>query len=142
MNVQPNLKDNPVAKQIVDELIKRKTKLDQFEKRKNKASLIVLLLSLVFALFGVSWGGHGMLGLPVSLNGFFGIFLAMLMGIGLFRMVHFNKKTEKADKEFEELREEFISRQEEFWQDDRNWKERHKVFTQLQHTHDINVFYR
>lgn len=142
MNVQPNLKDNPVAKEIVDELIKRKRKLEQFEKRKNKASLILLILSLVFALFGVKWGGHGMLGLPLTLNGFLGIFLVMFMVIGLLRMIHFNKKMEKADKEFEELREEFISRQEEFWQDDRNWKERHKVFTQLHHTHDINVFYR
>ncbi|MFK3937925.1 DUF2663 family protein [Alkalihalobacillus sp. NPDC078783] len=142
MKVQLNLKDNPVAKQILDELINRKTKLDQFEKRKNRASLIVIILILVFAAFGVKWGGHGMLGLPFSLNGFIGIFLAMLLGIGCFRMFHFNKKTDKADKEFEELREEFIQRQEEFWQDDRNWKERHKVFTQLQHTHDINVFYR
>lgn len=142
MSVQLNLKDNPVAKQIIDELIKRKKKLDQFEKQKNRSSLIVMLLSLLFAAFGVKWGGHGILGLPVSLNGIIGIFLVILIGIGFFRLVHFNKKTEKADKEFEELREEFMQRQEEFWQDDRNWKERHNVFKQLNHLHDINVFYR
>lgn len=142
MSVHLELKDNPVAKVMIDELIVRKKKLDTMEKLKTRTTISVIVVSVALFLFGFNWTGYGVLGLPFSINGSFGIILFLCSALGVARLLHLNKKTDKADQEFEELREEFIQRSEDFWKEDHQWKKREFTFNQLLKKYDINVFYR
>ena len=127
---------------MIDELIVRKKKVEKLERTRNQTgiSLFILLIGLLF--FGFDWTGYGLLGLPIHVKGSFGMLLFVCAAAGVARLMHVTKKTDKADHEFEELREELIQRSEDFWKDDHNWKQRETIFKQLVERYDINLFHR
>lgn len=50
------------------------------------------------------------------------------------------EKKEKAEKEFHDLRCEIIEKSKDLWKSD-GWGQRHKIFSYLKSTYDINLYH-
>ncbi|MED1561274.1 hypothetical protein AJ85_13335 [Alkalihalobacillus alcalophilus ATCC 27647 = CGMCC 1.3604] len=133
--------------EMLQELIKRKKKLDKMEKSLKIWSIFVLsalaiisviaLYSFLFGRLRTGFSYHQLLQMDSST-----IFLILLLVTGIFQVRYFQKKEKKAEKEFEELRFEMIDKSPEIWNDDIQWKKRHRFFKAIEKRHDINLFYK
>ncbi|ARK30270.1 DUF2663 family protein [Halalkalibacter krulwichiae] len=135
------------VKFMLEELVSRKNKLEKMEHAKLWWSMFALFCAAVFFLFGYRVvNTHGtdysanflsaLLGHPVLL------ILMLLLSISFIQLNHFVKKANKAEKEFDELREEFIARSTELWEMDATWEARDKVFSFMKQEHDINLYHK
>ncbi|MFC0559842.1 DUF2663 family protein [Halalkalibacter alkalisediminis] len=145
-----NVKSNygpEVVKVMLEEIVVRKNKVDQMEKAKIRWSLYLMFCAAIFCLFGYrafqfqqsqlsSNVLSALIGQPIVLM------LMLLLAIGFFQLHFFGKKEKKAEKEFDELREEIIARSLEFWEADVNWKSREAVYSYMKEEHDINLYHK
>ncbi len=68
------------------------------------------------------------------------VFVGMLITVH-YRIKFIDKKTEKAEKEYNALRCEIIQRSEELWPEGEKRNNRHRFFKEMIEKHDINLYY-
>ncbi|WP_100372663.1 DUF2663 family protein [Bacillus sp. FJAT-45037] len=132
---------------MLEEMIIRKEKWEQYKKAKNHWSLFTLLCLGFFLFFGAQ-------ALQTNHVSFSGNFLSLLVGnvivvlliglfsLGLMQIKFLSKKTNKAEDEYEALRIECIERQTELWERDSDYKVRENVFSYMKKSHDVNLYYK
>ncbi|WP_332693448.1 DUF2663 family protein [Halalkalibacter lacteus] len=136
-----------IVKVMLEELVTRKNKLEKMEKAKLRWALFVMLCVAIFLLFGsrvltsqqLSFNTNilaAIIGHPLILA------LMLLLSIGFFQLHFFVKKVKKAEKEFDELREEFIDRSSELWPNDTDWESREALYSFVKKEHDINLYHK
>ncbi|WP_185970960.1 DUF2663 family protein [Alkalicoccobacillus porphyridii] len=141
MTLHQEIENNPVAKVIIYELIDRKKNVTKLERLRNWTSVALLLLLAALLFLGLDSAQVGILGLPFQLTTY-GIYIVVGVVIILIRLLHLQKKAEKADNDFEELRGELIERAEELWKQDEGWQKRKLVFQHVLTDYGINLYYR
>lgn len=130
-----------LIKAISTELVKRKQILDKLEKEKAISlwiSMIVMTLLIGLISFSVSVRSlphEELFASPVRV----GCFLILTMSIG--RMIYLSKKADKKEKEFEQLRLEFIDRSDEFFSDALSQIEKEAYLKEMSVQHNINLSY-
>ncbi|GAE35892.1 DUF2663 family protein [Halalkalibacter akibai] len=130
---------------MLEELVARKNKVEKMEKAKMRWSLFAMGCAAIFFLFGYkAFGNVGMSNniLNVLLGSPLILVLLLLLSIGFIQLNFFVKKTTKAEKEFDELREELISRSTELWETDDTWESREAVYSFMKREHDINLYHK
>ncbi|TSB46877.1 DUF2663 family protein [Alkalicoccobacillus porphyridii] len=141
VTLHQEIENNPVAKVIIYELIDRKKNVTKLERLRNWTSVALLLLLAALLFLGLDSAQVGILGLPFQLTTY-GIYIVVGVVIILIRLLHLQKKAEKADNDFEELRGELIERAEELWKQDEGWQKRKLVFQHVLTDYGINLYYR
>ncbi|MDT8860050.1 YpbF family protein [Alkalihalobacillus sp. MEB130] len=136
-----------IVKIMLEELVSRKEKFEKMEKAKMRWSFFAMGCAALFLLFG----SRAITSQQVSLNtnilsaviGHPAVFLLMiLLSIGFIQLRYFVKKAKKAEKEFDELREEMIDRSSELWEKDSDWKAREALYSYIKKEHDINLYHK
>ncbi|WP_368504539.1 DUF2663 family protein [Alkalihalophilus sp. As8PL] len=132
---------------MLEEMVTRKEKWDQYKKAKDHWSLFTLLSLGLFLLFGAQvirsvGGAIGPNLLSILVGNVFLLLLILLFAVGLVQVKLFTKKVTKAEDEFESLRIECIDRSSELWEEDQGWKYRDDVFTYMKKNHDVNLYYK
>jgi hypothetical protein len=136
-----------IVKVMLEELVARKNKLEKMEKAKIRWSLFAMLCAAIFLLFGskalksqqLSFDTNilaAIIGHPLVLV------LMLLLSIGFIQLRYFVKKAKKAEKEFDDLREELIERSSELWPNDSDWESREALFSFMKDEHDINLYHK
>ncbi|GAE28982.1 DUF2663 family protein [Alkalihalobacillus hemicellulosilyticus] len=145
-NIQ-NDYSSPVVKVMLEELIERKEKLKKLEKyNRYSGYLTLILLSLLLLVCYIEFtqrlsSSYQSLLTSVLNNSLF-LLVLLLTGLSLIYVQYFHKKVTKAEKEYEELREELMNRSSELWEDDTQWLARDHVFHYMKAEHDINLYYK
>lgn len=132
---------------LLNELVARKHKWEVVEKAKARWSLFLLgcLALLVFAVYRLIFGtgavfSHRLISVLTTDPFFIG---AMgLCAIGYWQLRFFSKKEDKAEKEYEELRLDIITRSPELWEDDRSWKKREQTYDFMKRVHGVNLYHK
>ncbi|MFC0472933.1 DUF2663 family protein [Halalkalibacter kiskunsagensis] len=136
-----------IVKVMLDELVTRKNKLEKMERAKLRWSLYAMFCAAVFLLFGSKVLSSQQLSFNTNiLDTIIGhpliLALMLLLSIGFIQLRFFVKKAKKAEKEFEELREEFIDRSSELWPNDTDWESREALYSYVKKEHDINLYHK
>ncbi|WP_227936154.1 DUF2663 family protein [Alkalihalobacillus deserti] len=143
-----NLKSNygpEVVKIMLEELVDRKNKVEKMEKAKIRWSLFLMFCAAIFCLFGYQTFQQTNLNsniLSTLIEQPIILMLMLLLSVGFIQLHFFGKKEKKAEKEFDELREEIITRSPEFWERDVTWELRETVYSYMKKEHDINLYHK
>lgn len=139
-------KTDPVTKQILQNVVKRKKKFDLYKKRHSMAvwsTLSAASLYFVYMYFMIARNG------AYSFAAMFSFFvrdsrnlLFLLIVIGIYGYTNVLKgKMDKAEKEFHELRCEIVDRSRDLWKKEEEWNSRYLVFEMMKKTYDINLYH-
>ena len=139
-----NISDVPAS--ILDSLVKKKRKEELYRKRLINSGLLLvcsILLFVVYFLFKTN--GTGEIGSnPITFllgDKFFRIlfcFFCSLLGV-----LNYNKKKfDKAEKELDKLREEFIDRGSEIWDPFEDRGKYVSILKDFKKMYDINLFHK
>ena len=144
---QKNYESNLVVKVMAEELISRQRKMNKLEKARIIWTSFLLGCLLIFVFFGYkiyNWKGLAFSGEYLSAFTSYPLFilLILVLVIAFIQLNIFEKKGKKAEKEFEELRAEFIDRNAELWEKDRDWKNREEVYSYMKKEYDINLYHK
>lgn len=139
-----NISDVPAN--ILDSLVKKKSKEVTYRNRLLKCGLLLICTCLLFvSYFFYKTNGTGHIGInPLSFVLSDKIFLLLLLFFSslLCFLNYYKKKFDKAEKELDKLREEVIDRGSEIWDplEDRN---KHvNILKHLKDAYDINLFHK
>lgn len=134
------------TKQMLENVVKRKRKFDDFKYTHNVSVMLTLLLTSFFFYYlyktivtAYSYSFMAMFSafLHESKNLFF-----LVITIGMYGMMNLLKtKREKAEKEYHALRCEIVDRSKDLWKKEDEWKNRHIVFAMMKDKYDINLFH-
>jgi len=134
------------TKQMLHNVVMKKRKFEALEKKYLQwvwaamAATFLLLFDVyfyiavpysysfakMFTVFVEGFGHFILLGLALGANGY---------------MVLMKKKMDKAEKEYQGLRTEIISKSNILWEQEESWKSRHKVFEMMKKKFDINLYH-
>ncbi len=70
------------------------------------------------------------------------IFLSLAVAFAFFQVKYYYLKSEKAEKEFDALREELIERSTELWYTEEQWNNRKQVYDKMNKDYGINLFFK
>jgi hypothetical protein len=139
-------KTDNAAKQMLENVVKRKRKFDDYKYNHNLSILITLVLSFGFLVYlyktvviPYSYSFMEMFSIffQRELNLFF-----LVIVMGMYGMMMLLKtKREKAEKEYHALRCEIVDRSKDLWKKEEEWKNRHNVFSMMKEKYDINLFH-
>ncbi|MFD2445890.1 YpbF family protein [Bacillus sp. CGMCC 1.16607] len=139
-------KTDNAAKQMLENVVKRKKKFDDFKFNHNLSIMITLGFSFIFLVYlyktvviPYSYSFMAMFSVffQKEINLFF-----LVITIGMYGMMTLLKaKREKAEKEYHALRCEIVDRSKDLWKKEEEWKSRHKVFEMMKEKYDINLFH-
>ncbi|MBB5172928.1 DUF2663 family protein [Texcoconibacillus texcoconensis] len=130
---------------VVDELLKCKQKEKEAEKKVYRAGycfFFVLAISLIYVTFLLLQTGTPNSYLTLILGDQWLLLLLLMMSLSFYQVTMRKSKLDKAEKDFDELREDIIDRLSDIWDTEENWKEKHKLFQELKNDYDINLFYK
>ncbi|MFS0786840.1 DUF2663 family protein [Shouchella sp. 1P09AA] len=127
---------------ITKELIKRKQKMAQTEKKEKRYAQLTLGTSVVFAVMLSPLVRTDSL----SLSSFTAAPLQMALAAAIFvftvQMIASKRHADKKEGEFEDLRQEFIDRHEELWPEKLSQSEKDAYLKEMNQRYDINLYYR
>ncbi|GAF12148.1 hypothetical protein JCM19046_2476 [Bacillus sp. JCM 19046] len=128
-------------KAISIELVKRKETWDKLEK--EKAFYLWVSLTVSFLLIGLISIGATVRSLPHEelFASPIRVGCILVLTAAITRMIHLTKKAEKKEKEFEELRLEFIDRSDEFFSNVLSQNEKEAYLKEMNDQHNINLSY-
>ncbi|MCK0472155.1 DUF2663 family protein [Halalkalibacter sp. APA_J-10(15)] len=138
---------SPVVKVMLEELIERKIKLKKFEKYNRYSGYLTLIfISILLIVCYIEFtqrliSSYQSLLTSIINNSLF-LFVLLLTGLSFIYVQYLNKKVTKAEKEYEELREELMNRSSELWEEDTQWLARENVYHYMKAEHDINLYYK
>ncbi|WP_157811997.1 DUF2663 family protein [Alteribacter populi] len=130
---------------IVQALIKAKSKEEKAEKAVIKAGvvhLVILLVAIVYTVVAIFMQYQASSFFTAILND--GIFIVLVSFLIIsFVNVRFKKESlDKAEKDYDELREDVIDRSPEIWEELEFPSSRKKLYEFLLEKHDINLFHK
>lgn len=134
-----------VTLKLLDTLIERKGEEQHWKRAKVRLGIfqIVFMAAAVFYLFiSESAVQFSLEMLMTAFQDAVVLFLFLVFISSFILMIHFYKKHEEAEDDYENLRTEIIERCEELWSEPDEWNSRHHVFAYLEREHDINLYYK
>lgn len=134
------------TKQMLMNVVVRKQKFDKMEKRLfywQVMTISALILFLLYLWFFIIRASNYSFALSISeiLENQMHLFVLIVIGFG-FGMIHYlEKKKDKAEKEYHDLRCEIIKKSTDLWQTPAQWEQRHEVFDMMKKEFDINLYH-
>jgi hypothetical protein len=133
------------TKQLLQHVVDKKKKFDKIKHTHilsvwasmTSASLFLLYV-YVFIVFPYSYSFFTMFSMFAD-RFYHMFFLVTVFGLYGYMMI-LKQKRDKAEKEFHELRKEIIHKSKDLWQQEKEWKSRHKVFEMMKKRYDINLY--
>ncbi|WP_226666909.1 DUF2663 family protein [Metabacillus litoralis] len=142
------LKDHTDAptKKMLENLVERKRKFDDYKKKCFKAQFITFLMLMGFVVYLYTFlikpaGGQIEIVFRSLFDGEIHIFIVLLIVGGYATAQFYKKKEDKAEKEYHNLRCEVIRKSAELWPLPTPWQNRDEVFTMMKEEYDINLFH-
>jgi hypothetical protein len=144
--LQLDERTDPATKQMLQNVVKRKKKFDEFKAKHLFVMSCTLFFTLIYFIYlyltivkPFSYSFSAMFSAYVG-NSANLYFLIITMGTyGLMNL--FRGKMEKAEKEFHAIRCEIIDKSKDLWNKEEAWNNRHLVFEMMKKTYDINLFH-
>ncbi|QQK75984.1 DUF2663 family protein [Salicibibacter cibarius] len=133
----------PIGERLIRELIERK----QEEKKRERlvtvagwitTAMFALLLVLLFSMVESNVGAS-IMQFFLSAYGF--VLVAICAGASAFLIIE-KKKSDKAEEEYTELRNEVVERYEEIWNTEQLREYSYALFEWLEREHDVNLYHR
>lgn len=139
-------KTDPATKQMLENVVKRKRKFDDFKWNHNLSIMLTLTITTCFLLYLYK---TIISNYSYSFLEMFSVFLQrdinlwfLVSTIGMYGLMNFLKtKREKAEKEYHALRCEIVDRSKDLWKKEEEWKSRHLVFEMMKEKYDINLYH-
>jgi hypothetical protein len=139
-------KTDPATKQMLENVVKRKRKFDDFKWNHNLSIMLTLTITTCFLLYLYK---TIISNYSYSFLEMFSVFLQrdinlwfLVTTIGMYGLMNFLKtKREKAEKEYHALRCEIVDRSKDLWKKEEEWKSRHLVFEMMKEKYDINLYH-
>ncbi len=134
------------TKCFLQNIVDRKVKFDRLERKEKHAKLIALFSSLLFLLYILyALQSVASFHMGVIVDFLFGtsyhlmaiLFIAFLYGYG----IQLNKKREKAEKEYHDLRCELIKKSTDLWPTEERWEARQHVFKVMKEQFGVNLYH-
>lgn len=134
------------TKQMLQNVVNRKQKFESLQRKHRKilwstvsVCIIFFIYLYLYVVIPYSYSFFAMFSAFVNqFNHLF--FLVCTMGLyGYLTIV--KNKMEKAEKEYQLLRCEIISKSKLLWEKESEWKNRHKVFEMMKKNFDINLYH-
>lgn len=135
-----------VTKHMLNNVVKRKKKYDQFKQKHllvMSATLFFSFCYLVYLYITVvnpySYSFSAMFSAYVNniLNLYF-----LIITLGTYGLMNLlREKRDKAEKEFHALRCEIIDKSKDLWKKEEAWSNRHLVFEMMKKNFDINLYH-
>jgi hypothetical protein len=69
------------------------------------------------------------------------LYILLVLFSMYWMILFYQKKCEKAEEEFDALRCEIIQKSNDLWKEEKEWKERYKLFEWMKQQYDINLYY-
>lgn len=134
------------TKQMLQHVVDRKLK---FEKLQRKHRAIMWSMIIISSLFFVYLYKYVFIPYSYSFFTMFSVFVNqfnhlffLICTIGYYGYLTIIKnKMEKAEKEYQLLRCEIIHKSKLLWENESDWKNRHKVFEMMKKNFDINLYH-
>ncbi len=134
------------TKQMLQHVVDRKRKFEALEKKHRTIMWCTVSTSILFVVYLYLF-----VFIPYSYS-FFSIFSVfvnqtyhlffLICTIGLYGYLSIVKnKMDKAEKEYQLLRCEIITKSKQLWEKETEWKNRHKVFEMMKKNFDINLYH-
>jgi hypothetical protein len=137
---------DPATKQMLQNVVKKKKKFDNYKFFHNLSIVITLVLAAWFLSFLyqtiISYYSYSLIDiftviLSSNINQLF-----LLSTIGAYLGMNILKKQrEKFEKEYHGLRCEIVDRSKDLWKKEEEWKNRHVVFEMMKKKYDINLYH-
>ncbi|MCE7791048.1 YpbF family protein [Salipaludibacillus sp. CUR1] len=135
-----------VDEYLIEAVIKAKEKETVSEKRVIRAGTAVLLCAGVLVMYVIyQWSRMTQMESAFLLNLIADpIVLMFMLIIGLSYAILQNEKYkyEKAEKDYDLLKEDIIDRASEIWSSPEAWEERAELFSELKQKHNINLYHK
>lgn len=133
------------TKQMLQNVVDRKKKFERLEKKHRNVLWLTIITAASFIIYlylniinPYSYSFYEMFSRFV--NEFNHVFL-LICTIGLYGyLTIIQKKVDKAEKEYQLLRCEIVSKSKVLWEDETAWKNRHHVFDMMKREFDINLY--
>lgn len=134
------------AKQMLQNVIERKRKFDATEKNllvTRAITLILLGLFLFYIWFFIVKATNYSFSSSISIffNHSLHLFILLLISSGFGANIYLDKKKEKAEKEYHDLRCEIIKKSIDLWPQPEKWDYRLDVFEMMKSKYDINLYH-
>ncbi|RSK27477.1 DUF2663 family protein [Bacillus sp. HMF5848] len=136
---------NPIVDVMLQKVVKNKKKFDKYELTYDIlriCSLVSLGLYVLYILIFIVLPHHSFSGMiSAYLNISYQVYALMVI-IALFStMKLYEKKKDKAEKEFHALRCEIIQKGPDLWATIAEWEKRYTLFKKIKDDYDINLFH-
>ncbi|WP_102345739.1 DUF2663 family protein [Bacillus sp. Marseille-P3661] len=131
---------------IIDELKDLRRKLDKREKDVLIYNWIYFCIAVGFLgyltiyTFIPYWNQYNLMVSNLINNSYHYFFIVIIVTI-YQRLKFVKKETDKAEKEYNNLRCEVIRRLEELWPKEYGWEQRHLFIKEIKEKFDINLYY-
>ncbi len=145
MAVIPYVKSDLVAREAVKTLVGNKESLDKVCKKAVLFRWILAVSAVFYAVYLALFMSYSPAGqddlLSDILLGKANLMFLMALAVQYAMLLTYKMKEDMAKEDYENLRIEIISRSEEFWKNEEQWRERAEVFRYLKDVYDINLFH-
>ena len=135
-----------VAREMIQGVIEKKKKIDHLHSTTILLRTVTFLgfsIFVIYFMLYIVYPNEFMVGLIIDdfLNRHVHLFVLLFL-FSLYWLARcYQKKHEDAENEFHALRCEIIQKSADLWKDEREWRERYKLFEVLKQKYDINLFY-
>lgn len=137
---------DPVTKQILENVVKRKKKFDLYKQRHTKivwSTLLFVSLFFAYLYFTIARNySHSFAAMFTAFIKDVNNLFFLMAAVGSYGYMNLIKgKMEKAEKEFHELRCEIVDRSRDLWNKEDQWKNRHLIFEMMKKNFGINLYH-
>ncbi|MCR6110621.1 DUF2663 family protein [Bacillus sp. A301a_S52] len=131
---------------MINAIIKAKGKEKAAEKKLVRVGFLVILslISLTVYVFKnwMQWfQAEGSIFQKIMTDPFI-LFFTILSIITFAWLQQVTAKFEKAEKDYDQLKEDMIDRAADIWSSPEAWKKRSEIFRELKEKHDINLYHK
>jgi uncharacterized membrane protein len=143
---QLNHLTDAVAKQMLQSVVDKKQKFDKAnEKEKRVRWLLIGCLGLICIYLLFSFQQLSLVTyrsvISFVLSSFYHLIIILIIFSLYYYLLEIRKKSEKAEKEFHDLRCEIIQKSADLWRGAEAWRERQHVFSMMKKEFDVNLYY-
>ena len=134
------------TKQMLQHVVDRKRKFETLQRKHRTIMWITVSIATLFFVYlylyvFIPYSYSFFTIFSVFVNQFSHLFF-LVCTIGLYGYLTIVKnKMEKAEKEYQLLRCEIIQKSKLLWENESEWKNRHKVFEMMKNNFDINLYH-
>nr|WP_239583346.1 DUF2663 family protein [Metabacillus iocasae] len=131
---------------MLQTVIDRKRKFERLKEKEKKLTLAFIAALLLVGLYlFFSFSKISIFSFSAAISFLVGetyhlFFILAVMSSYLY-LLQIHKKSEKAEKEFHDLRCEIIQKSKELWPTNEKWESRQHVFQLMKREYDINLYH-